>query len=236
MNEQERTNGPRAGVDEIPAPQDPAAEVVNEEVVEDAEVVEEEADSLEDAEVVSETGSLEDAPAGAGEAAPPTDPLADALRERDSYLELAQRARADFENYRRRATAQTAESERRGKAALAKGMLPALDNLERALSAAGVETGVVVDPAGEPPSEEVSARDALAAGVALVLSELRLALVRSGVISYDPVGERFDPLLHEAISTRQADGIASGTVLETLERGYRVDEQVIRPARVVVAG
>lgn len=223
MSEQERTNAPRAGVDEIPAPPDPAADVLDEEVSDDAEVVE-------------ETESLDDAEASDGEAAVPTDPLTDALRERDSYLELAQRARADFENYRRRASAQTAESERRGKATLAKGMLPALDNLERALNAAGVKTEIAVEPAGEPQSEEVSARDALAAGVALVLSELRLALERSGVNSYDPIGERFDPLLHEAISTGQAEGVDAGTVLETLERGYRVDGQVIRPARVVVAG
>ena len=55
-------------------------------------------------------------------------------------------------------------------------------------------------------------------------------------MAFDPVGERFDPDRHEAIQTRQAEGVENGTVLETLESGYRVDGQVIRPARVVVSG
>src|SRR5438093_13561782 len=65
--------------------------------------------------------------------------LADVRRERDEYLEIAQRARADFENYRKRAEREAQEAERRGKAALAKGLVPALDNLERALSSAGLD-------------------------------------------------------------------------------------------------
>jgi len=162
--------------------------------------------------------------------------LAERTRERDEHLELAQRARADFENYRRRVKAEIAEAEQRGRAGLARGVLPALDNLERALVAAGVDPAERPDPGGEPPSEEVSARDALAEGVALVYRELGAALERSGVVAFDPVGERFDPAEHEAIATGQAEGVASGTVLETLERGYRVDAQVIRPARVVVSG
>jgi molecular chaperone GrpE len=162
--------------------------------------------------------------------------LAERTRERDEHLELAQRARADFENYRRRVKAEIAEAEQRGRASLARGVLPALDNLERALVAAGVDPAGRPDPRGEAPSEEVSARDALAEGVALVYRELGAALERSGVVAFDPVGERFDPAQHEAIATGQADGVENGTVLETLERGYRVDSQVIRPARVVVSG
>ncbi len=156
-------------------------------------------------------------------------------RERDEYLNLAQRAKADFENYRKRAARESAEAERRGRAALARELLPSIDNLERALRAAGV------DPAtggagGEPPSEEVSAHEALARGVALVHGELQATLKRAGVESYDPTGERFDPTLHEAISTRpDGDGVAAGTIVETLERGYRLDGQVLRPARVVVS-
>jgi len=186
----------------------------------DAEVVEEVAD-------VAEEGAPSE---------PEPDPLADAIRERDEYLELARRARADFENYKRRATVQAAEAERRGRTSLAQSLLPALDNLERALTAAGVDPEGSPSPAGEPPSEEVSARDALAAGVALVYRELRTGLERGGVIAYDPIGERFDPLLHEAISTGVAEGTDPGTVLETLEQGYRIDEHVIMPARVVVSG
>jgi molecular chaperone GrpE len=163
--------------------------------------------------------------------------LADIKRERDEYLEIAQRARADFENYRRRAARETQEAERRGKAALARELVPALDNLERALRAAGIdpETGTSGEP-GEAPSEEVSAHEALARGVALVYGELRAALERAGVETYDPTGERFDPATCEALSVRAGgDGVDPGVVIETIEKGYRLDGQVLRAARVVVS-
>jgi molecular chaperone GrpE len=163
--------------------------------------------------------------------------LADVRRERDEYLEIAQRARADFENYRRRAARETQEAERRGKAALARELVPALDNLERALRAAGIdpETGTSGEP-GEAPSEEVSAHEALARGVALVYGELRAALERAGVETYDPTGERFDPATCEALSVRAGgDGVDPGVVIETIEKGYRLDGQVLRAARVVVS-
>jgi len=199
-----------------------AASASEQEVVIDAEVVEEE-------DVVA-------VPSGAEVATDLDELLAERTRERDEHLELAQRARADFENYRRRVKGEVTEAEQRGRAALARNILPALDNLERALVASGVDPTLRPDPAGEAPSREVSARDALAEGVGLVYRELTGALERSGVVSFDPVGERFDPSQHEAISTGAAEGVESGTVLETLERGYRVDSQVIRPARVVVSG
>jgi molecular chaperone GrpE len=189
----------------------------------DAEVVEED---VTDAEVVEDgdgvhAGSEPDAPV----AEDASDPLADAIRERDEYLSLAQRARADFENYRRRVASQTAEAEQRGRATLARNLLPAIDNLQRALQAAGVD-----------PTAPDSAGDGLAKGVALVYGELLAALERDGVVQFDPAGEPFDPTLHEAISTAPAEGVDAGTVLETLELGYRLDKQVIRPARVVVSG
>src|SRR5688572_21339556 len=118
--------------------------------------------------------------------------LANVQRERDEYLEIAQRARADFENYRKRAARETQEAERRGKAGLARELVPALDNLERALRAAGIDPEPSA-PAAEPreaPSEEVSAHEALARGVALVYGELRAALARAGVETYDPTGEK----------------------------------------------
>src|SRR3954465_14034507 len=177
------------------------------------------------------------------------DLLADVKRERDEYLALAQRARADFENYRKRAVRDTEEAEHRGKVSIARELLPALDNLERALRSTGLDprTGRPVD-ASEPtseeqdaevfdaPSEEVSAQEALARGVALVYDELRSALERAGVETYEPTGEPFDPNTSEALATRPAqDGVESGVVIETVERGYRLDGQVLRAARVVVS-
>jgi|SRR4051794_4037712 len=176
--------------------------------------------------------------------------LADVKRERDEYLALAQRARADFENFRKRAAREAEEAERRGKAQIAKELLPALDNLERALMSTGLDP-LTGQPASNPaapgreaeeaagidsPSEEVTAQEALARGVALVYNELRSALERAGVETYDPSGERFDPNTSEALATRPAgDGVDAGVVIETLERGYRLDGQVLRAARVVVS-
>ncbi len=164
--------------------------------------------------------------------------VAETKRERDEYLEIAQRARADFENYRKRAAREAAEAERRGKAGVTRELLPALDNLERALRAAGIDpdAGAPADPDGGPPSEEVSAQEALARGVALVHGELRSALERAGLETYDPTGERFDPTQHEALSVRSGEpGVEPGVVVETLEKGYRLDGQVLRAARVVVS-
>ena len=159
------------------------------------------------------------------------DELGKTKQERDEYLELAQRTRADFDNYRKRVAKEAAEAVSRGKAELARDLLPVIDNLERALQAAGVGP----ERAEEAPTEEVSQHEALARGVALVHDELRTKLERAGVEAYDPVGERFDPELHEALSTRAEEGADSGTVVETLEKGYRLNGQVLRPARVVVS-
>ncbi|MGH2954588.1 MAG: nucleotide exchange factor GrpE [Solirubrobacterales bacterium] len=163
--------------------------------------------------------------------------LSDVKRERDEYLELAQRAKADFENFRKRASRDATDAEKRGKASLARELVPAIDNLERALRAAGIDpdAGAPTGEDAEPRSEEVSPAEAFARGVALVLGELRATLERAGVEAYDPAGERFDPAWHEALSTRADEEAESGRVIETLERGYRLDGQVLRPARVVVS-
>jgi molecular chaperone GrpE len=155
--------------------------------------------------------------------------LDDVKRERDEYLELAQRARADFENYRKRAAQQASDAERKAKASLARDLIPAIDNLERALEAAGDSAA----PGRE--AEAAVGLAALAVGVRLVHRELGEALKRAGVESFDPTGEKFDPTSSEALSTQPRDGADPGTVIELLTRGYRIGDQVIRPARVVVA-
>ncbi len=148
------------------------------------------------------------------------DELEQALRERDKYLELAQRTHADFDNYRKRVARDASEAIKRGRAEVARDLIPVIDNLERAIAAARTE--------GSDPG-------ALARGVELVHEELRSSLRRAGVEAYDPTGEPFDPAWHEALSTRPAEDNAAGTVVETLERGYRLDDQVLRAARVVVS-
>ena len=153
--------------------------------------------------------------------------LDDARKERDEYLELAQRTKADFENYRRRASREADQAERRAKSGLARELVPVLDNLERALRAAGID----------PDAANASDADGegLSHGVLLVYRDLRAALERAGVETYDPAGERFDPAWHEALSTRAAEDTEPGIVLETVEKGYRLDGQVLRAARVIVS-
>src|SRR6266540_1176391 len=101
------------------------------------------------------------------------DELGEAKRERDEYLELAQRTKADFENYRKRVAKETAAALARGKADLARELLPAIDNLERALQA----------------GEDASAHESLVKGVAMVRDELHSRLEGAGVESFDPIGE-----------------------------------------------
>jgi molecular chaperone GrpE len=156
--------------------------------------------------------------------------LAETKRERDEYLELARRTKADFENYRRRAARDAEEAERRGRSALARELVPALDNLERALRASGIDPDAAED---EGPAAEDGG--GLAHGVRLTYRDLRATLERAGVEAYDPRGERFDPTWHEALATRAEEGTEPGVVLETVEKGYRLDGQVLRPARVVVS-
>ncbi|MDX6603121.1 MAG: molecular chaperone GrpE, partial [Solirubrobacterales bacterium] len=147
--------------------------------------------------------------------------VADTQRERDEYLDLAKRTKADFENYRKRMAAEVQAATARGRAELIRDVVPALDDLERAIQAAGL------DPEGDSD-------DGLGHGVLLVFRSLRDSLTRNGVEAVDPKGEKFDPMQHEALSTRPAEGVESGTVVEVLQKGYRLGEQLIRPARVVV--
>jgi molecular chaperone GrpE len=154
--------------------------------------------------------------------------LEDTKRERDEYLELAQRTRADFENYRKRMAAEAEAAANRGKASLAGELIGVIDNLERALAAAEIEAAAALEG-------EVAVEGPLEQGIVLTYRELTEALRRAGVEAYDPVGEAFDPTWHEALQTRSADGAKPGTVLEVLQRGYRLNGQVLRAARVVVS-
>jgi molecular chaperone GrpE len=152
----------------------------------------------------------------------------------DEYLELAQRTRADFENYRKRAARETAAAQERGITKLAKELLPAVDNLDRALQAAQAATPADTDGA-EAAQADNGATATLVSGIKLVHDDVIAALARAGIEGFSPQGERFDPQLHEAVAQIPAEGAESGTVVEVYQRGYRLGEVVIRPARVVVA-
>jgi molecular chaperone GrpE len=134
----------------------------------------------------------------------------------EDYLALAQRIQADFENYRKRVARETAAAGERARSGLVRELLPIVDNLERALASA--EEG----------------EQHLAEGVRLVHSELIAVLERNGVEQFNPEGDKFDPTEHEALSVKN-DG-EPGVVVEVVERGYRSNGTVLRPARVVVSG
>ena len=142
--------------------------------------------------------------------------LADANQQKDEYLELAKRTKADFENFRKRVAADVQAAQVRGRIEVAREVIDAVDNLERALEAAG-------------EGQE------LTAGVEMVLGGLRETLKRNGVEAVDPKGEKFDPSRHEALSSQPVEGAESGTVVEVLQKGYTLGDQLVRPARVVVS-
>jgi molecular chaperone GrpE len=157
----------------------------------------------------------------ADEGSAESDSSSDLAAERDKYLDLAQRTQADFENYRKRAAKDAATAGERAKAGLVRELLPVLDNLERALATA------VHDDGDSSPVVE---------GVRLVRADLAGVLERTGVESFDPAGEPFDPTVHEALSTRPApEGVHPGVVVDVVEKGYRLNDTVLRPARVIVS-
>jgi len=142
--------------------------------------------------------------------------LADANQQKEEYLELARRTKADFENFRKRVAGDIQAAQLRGKIEVAREVIDAVDNLERALEAA--DDGA-----------------ALREGVEMVLSGLRETLTRNGIDVVDPEGEKFDPNRHEALSTQPVEDTESGVVVEVLQKGYALGDQLVRPARVVVS-
>jgi molecular chaperone GrpE len=143
----------------------------------------------------------------------------------DEYLALAQRTQADFENYRKRATREAKTAQERGAVKLALALLPAIDNLDRALAHADE---VVADGADNGAAS-------LVAGLKHVHADVIAALGNVGIERYSPEGEPFDPQYHEAVAQQPVEGAQPGVVVEVYQRGYRVGENVVRPARVVVA-
>ena len=131
----------------------------------------------------------------------------------DSYLRLA----ADFDNYRKRVAREHSELTARANERLVNELLPVLDDLERALEAA---------------AEHEEAK--LEEGVQLVHRSLAALLERHGLKEIETEGA-FDPHVHEALLAQPAEGAEEGAVLQVLQKGYRLGDKVLRPARVIVA-
>ena len=138
--------------------------------------------------------------------------------QRDEYLDLVQRKQAEFANYRRRTESVRAEAYDDGRRDAIDKLLPVVDNLERALSAAGEESS-------------------LKSGVEMVLRQTLDILTKMGVETIDPMGQPFDAELHNAVMQGGEDEGEPGTVCMVLQKGYKLGNRVIRHAMVkVVAG
>jgi molecular chaperone GrpE len=157
-----------------------------------------------------------DEAAAAAEAAKAAEELAAARRERDEYLDALQRLKAEFDNYRKRVAREQDSVRVRAAEHLVKQLLPLLDDLERAVEAA-VEHG------------ELKLED----GVRLVHRSLANVLAREGLQEVE-TGGRFDPHTQEALLSQPSEA-AEGTVIQVLQKGYRLGDHVLRPARVIVS-
>ncbi|MDX6539193.1 MAG: molecular chaperone GrpE [Gaiellales bacterium] len=165
---------------------------------------------------------------GAGdEPAPVTQPAEEAEqdrvaaveRQRDEYLDHLRRLAADFDNYKKRQARLAEQQTAQAGARILRSLLPVLDDLDRSLDAltkAGVD-------------------ETLRGGVVLTSRALRELLTREGLAEIAPDGLVFDPREHEALMAQPTAEAAEGTVLAVVQPGWRLGEQVIRPARVVVA-
>jgi molecular chaperone GrpE len=161
-----------------------------------------------------EAGSV---PRDRREGSVPSDRIAELERERDEYLDSLQRLKAEFDNFRKRTARDSAAQSARASEALVKELLPVLDDLERALVAA-------------EDHEEAKLEE----GVQLVHRALADVLARTGLVEIETDGT-FDPHVHEALLTQPADDTEPGSVVQVLQKGYRLGDRVLRPARVVVA-
>jgi molecular chaperone GrpE len=140
----------------------------------------------------------------------------DRLRAREDEL---LRAIAEQQNVVRRRRQEMDTSVRFAQESLVKDLLPVLDDLDRAVIAM-----------------EQSSGDSIRAGVGLIRDRLVRTLEQQGLTAIHPVGEPFDPELHDALAQRPSDEVAPGTVLEVAQPGYRFRDRVLRHAKVVVAG
>lgn len=136
--------------------------------------------------------------------------------ERDEYLTDLRRVAADFDNYRKRVTRDQENLVARAHERLVTALLPVLDDLERALEAAREH-------------EETKLEE----GVELVERQLRDVLTREGLAEIETNGS-FDPHIHEALLTQPSEE-EDGAILDVLQKGYRLGDRVIRPARVAIS-
>jgi len=166
---------------------------------------------------------------GADEAAMPTDRPEDAAaeldtggpdleKERDAYRDQALRARAEFDNFRKRIERERQQMTARATEEAVRDFLPIVDDLERALAA---------DPG--------DVNGSFHQGVQMIHRQMVEMLRRRGVEPIDAIGQDFDPNIHEAVAYEPAEGRREGEIIGELRRGYRIGDRLVRPSMVRVA-
>jgi molecular chaperone GrpE len=161
-------------------------------------------------------GNREVPPADLAEPVQEADELAEVTRQRDEYLDALQRLKAEFDNYRKRIARDESALVARASERLVKQLVPVLDDLERTLEAASTH-------------DESRLED----GVKLVHRALADTLAKEGLVEIATDGA-FDPYEHEALLAQPSDD-PEGTIIDVLQKGYRLGDHVLRPARVVVS-
>jgi len=150
--------------------------------------------------------------------------LAAAVVELESELDATKdrwlRAVADLENYKKRVKRETDEAVTRAIQTMLPSFLPTMDNLERALEVAGPDSKV----------------DQLVKGIQMVRDEFMSALKRNGIEPVAAVGVPFDPAVHDALQQVDSPDHPPGMVIREFERGYKLGDRLLRPARVIIAG
>ena len=146
--------------------------------------------------------------------------MEEALREKDQFRALLQRTQADFVNFRKRAEAERDEARGSARRALISRFLEVMDSLEAALkddAIAGVDERWVE-------------------GVRAIMRSFESVLAGEGVEAFKSIGEKFDPRMHEAVTRIPVEGSEPDTVIDVIRTGYKINDEVLRPAMVVVAG
>ena len=139
------------------------------------------------------------------------------------------RAVADLDNYKKRVKREIEEAQMRTAQKLLPAFLPVMDNLERALE--------VAEPAAKNASDEnAQAVEQVVTGIRMVRTEFLNALARNGIEPVETVGRPFDPANHDALQQFDSPDHAPGIIIREFEKGYRLGERLLRPARVIVAG
>jgi molecular chaperone GrpE len=145
----------------------------------------------------------------------------EAAEARDKML----RTLAEMENLRKRTAREVSDARTYGISGFARDVLDIADNLQRALDAVPVEARAAADPGLK----------ALIEGVELTERSLHNALEKNGVRKFDPVGEKFDPNVHQAMYEIPDPSVPAGTIAQVIQSGYMIGERVLRPALVGVA-